>query len=215
MRNCSHKVSMFLILAALTMMVSSAWASKTRTSVETKKVSLPVEVQYQFSRLVRPGAMIKVQEGQPGYVLRTYTVTFDENDKPIERELSEEQRFAGKPTVFNINRSGFSTSRGNYQRGRVLDMKASGYDSSPRTIGRGAVGRTKLGYRADYGHAAVDPRVVPLGSLIYVEGYGMALASDVGRAIRGRRIDLCFTSRSQAMRFGRRNVRVHVLRAGK
>jgi 3D (Asp-Asp-Asp) domain-containing protein len=215
MRNCSHKVSMFLTLAAMTMMVKSAWASKTRTSVETKRVPLPVEVQYQFSRLVRPGAMIKAQEGQPGYVMRTYTVTYDEKDKPIERELTEEQRFAGTPTIFHINRSGFSTSRGNYMRGRVLDMKASGYDASPRTIGRTAAGRTKLGYRADYGHAAVDPRVVPLGSLIYVEGYGMALASDIGRAIRGKRIDLCFSSRSQAMRFGRRPVRVHVLRSGK
>jgi len=211
MRNCSHTVSKFIALAALTTVVSPVWAGKIRTQVETRRVSLPVEVQYQFSRLVRPGALVKAQEGQPGTITRTYQVTFDEQDKPVKRVLIDTERTAGTPTVFNMNRSGFTTSRGNFRRGKVLEMSASAYDASPRTLGRRASGRTKMGYRAEFGHVAVDPRVVPLGSLVYVEGYGFAMASDIGGAIRGRRIDLCFNSRSQAMRFGRRKVKVHVL----
>ncbi len=47
-----------------------------------------------------------------------------------------------------------------------------------------------------------------------IEGYGMAIAADKGRAIRGRRIDLFFHSRQAALQFGRRHVRVHVLTSG-
>ncbi|RYG44200.1 hypothetical protein EON79_15375, partial [bacterium] len=76
-------------------------------------------------------------------------------------------------------------------------------------------GRTALGMRAGYGHVAVDPRVIKLGSIVYVEGYGMAIASDTGGAIKGRRIDLCFQTRGQAMTFGRKQVKVHVLRSAR
>jgi 3D (Asp-Asp-Asp) domain-containing protein len=71
-------------------------------------------------------------------------------------------------------------------------------------------GRTRLGYRADYGHVAVDPRVIPLGSLVYVEGYGFALASDTGSAIKGNRIDLCYPDWGTADRYGVKKVTVHV-----
>ena len=48
--------------------------------------------------------------------------------------------------------------------------------------------------------------------MIFVEGYGFALACDKGSAIKGDRIDLCFGNRSQALRFGRKTVRVHVFK---
>jgi 3D (Asp-Asp-Asp) domain-containing protein len=47
---------------------------------------------------------------------------------------------------------------------------------------------------------------------VYVEGYGFAIACDTGGAIKGNKIDLCFNSRSTALRHGRRTVRVHVLK---
>jgi 3D (Asp-Asp-Asp) domain-containing protein len=87
-------------------------------------------------------------------------------------------------------------------------MSASAYDPNPR----GGTGRTSLGHRAKFGHVAVDPKVIPLGSLLYIEGYGFALASDTGGAIKGNRIDLCYNSRAQAFQFGRRKVKVHVLK---
>jgi len=113
-----------------------------------------------------------------------------------------------KDTIFLISRSGFPTSRGSFVRGTVRTMAASAYDPNPR----GGSGRTATGYRAKFGHVAVDPKVIPLGSLLYIEGYGFALASDTGGAIRGNRIDLCYNSRGQAFQFGRRKVTVHVLK---
>ncbi|MFN4034147.1 MAG: 3D domain-containing protein, partial [Fimbriimonadales bacterium] len=82
-----------------------------------------------------------------------------------------------------------------------------------RSGGGTGSGRTASGLPAGYGLVAVDPRVIPLGTVLYIEGYGMAIAADTGRAIRGHTIDLCFATRAQALQFGRRQVRVHILRA--
>jgi len=70
---------------------------------------------------------------------------------------------------------------------------------------------TASGHRAVRGVIAVDPNVIPLGTWVYVEGYGRALASDTGGAIRGYIIDLCFDTVAEAIQHGRRNVRVWIL----
>jgi 3D (Asp-Asp-Asp) domain-containing protein len=57
----------------------------------------------------------------------------------------------------------------------------------------------------------VDPRVIPLGTRLYIPGYGFAIAGDTGGAIVGRRIDLGFDSLGDAMAFGRRAVKVYTL----
>jgi len=50
-----------------------------------------------------------------------------------------------------------------------------------------------------------------LGSRLYVPGYGHALAADVGGAIKGNRIDLCFDTYNEAIQYGRRTVKVYIL----
>ena len=76
----------------------------------------------------------------------------------------------------------------------------------------GCGGITKAGVQAGRGIVAVDPRFIPLGTKLYVPGYGRALAADTGGAIQGRRIDLGFDSLREARRFGRREIVVYVLR---
>lgn len=61
---------------------------------------------------------------------------------------------------------------------------------------------------------AVDPRVIPLGSILWIEGLGIGMASDTGRLIKGRRVDVCFRTMSEAWRYGRRNINVVLLRKG-
>ena len=63
-----------------------------------------------------------------------------------------------------------------------------------------------------YSTIAVDPRVIPLGSKVYVEGYGYALAVDTGGDIKGNRIDLFMLSEDEAMTWGRQPVRVYILK---
>jgi 3D (Asp-Asp-Asp) domain-containing protein len=70
--------------------------------------------------------------------------------------------------------------------------------------------RTSTGRPARMGMVAVDPRVIPMNSLLYVEGYGWAVAADTGGVIKGQKIDVCLGSRSDALQWGRRKVRIIV-----
>ena len=58
---------------------------------------------------------------------------------------------------------------------------------------------------------AVDPSVIPLGSKVWVEGYGYAIAGDTGGAIKGNKIDIFMADRSAALAFGRKQVKIKIL----
>lgn len=57
---------------------------------------------------------------------------------------------------------------------------------------------------------AVDPTVIPLGSVVYVEGYGYAIAGDTGSAIKGNKIDVFVPTRAKALQWGIRRVNVTI-----
>jgi 3D (Asp-Asp-Asp) domain-containing protein/uncharacterized protein YabE (DUF348 family) len=76
----------------------------------------------------------------------------------------------------------------------------------------GCSGRTAIGRPAGHGIVAVDPRIIPLGTRLFIPGYGAALAGDTGGSIHGNRIDLGFNSWRDAMLFGRRQVTVYRLK---
>ena len=91
----------------------------------------------------------------------------------------------------------------------VYSMEATAYTAWTATAH--PTGRTASGTPAGYGVVAVDPRVIRLGSHVFVPGYGLAVASDTGGAIVGDRIDLCMESVRDAIIFGRRPVKVYVV----
>lgn len=116
-------------------------------------------------------------------------------------------------------KQGSQASRG-AARG-VVTMNASAYDLSFASTGKNpgdrGYGITASGTQVRPGVVSVDPRVIPLGTRLYIESldgsadYGHAVAEDTGGAIKGNKIDLFFSSRSGALNFGRRNVKVHIL----
>ena len=71
-------------------------------------------------------------------------------------------------------------------------------------------GRTASGLPVGVGVVAVDPTLIPLGTRMYVPGYGPAVAADVGSAVRGYVIDLWMPSRAQARAWGRRTVTITI-----
>jgi 3D (Asp-Asp-Asp) domain-containing protein len=91
--------------------------------------------------------------------------------------------------------------------GRTLDVEATGY--APNVDGVGT--RTATGDQAGYGIIAVDPRVIPLGTKLYVPGYGFGVAADTGGAIKGNRIDLCYNTGDEAIQWGRRDVTITIV----
>lgn len=84
-------------------------------------------------------------------------------------------------------------------------------ESSAYTWGAGASGLTSLGLTPRKGIVAVDPRVIPYYTKLYIPGYGMAMAGDTGGAIRGHRIDLFMNSVWECYQWGRRDVEIYVL----
>ncbi len=58
---------------------------------------------------------------------------------------------------------------------------------------------------------AVDPDVIPLGTKVYIEGYGYATAADTGGAIKGNKIDVFFPSKTEAYKWGRKKVTIKIL----
>ena len=179
---------------------------------ETATESIAFDTIKSFSKSLPPGYVRETQAGERGERQVRYSVRY-ENGRRVSRTVldarSDEE--AVHRTV-TIGSRGRYTSRGAFRTGRVLRMRASAYDPGPRSCGKWANGTTACGLRAGYGVVAVDPRVIPLGSKLYVEGYGYAIAGDKGRAIKGNRIDLGFSTYREAIRYGRKPVTVHVLR---
>jgi len=71
-------------------------------------------------------------------------------------------------------------------------------------------GITATGLRARKGLVAVDPKVIRLGTRLYIDGYGIAIAADTGGWIKGNRIDLCFDSLEECYRYGRKKIYVYL-----
>ncbi len=87
----------------------------------------------------------------------------------------------------------------------------------PETITFEATAYTWTGYRTatgtwpSRGTVATDPRVIPLGTELHIEGYGPAVAADTGGAIQGQRVDLYMDTEHECWQWGRRKVEVRVL----
>jgi len=95
---------------------------------------------------------------------------------------------------------------------RVLTMVATAYNGSPSMNGAWGAISAWTGQPLQPGDVAVDPSVIPLGTHLYVQGYGPALADDTGSAIVGDRIDLYFAEPATAVaHYGIRTVKVYVL----
>lgn len=121
--------------------------------------------------------------------------------QPVTQVIRVGTKVPRRPTLASL--PGPQVTRGS----RSLIMVATAY-----AAGTGGAGwRTATGTGVYRGIVAVDPRVIPLGTRLYIEGYGPAIAADTGGAIRGNRIDLGFGSRAEALQFGRRSVVVHIL----
>lgn len=149
-----------------------------------------------------------VQAGENGLKKSTVRIRFEDGVKVATDVLAETVAVSSKPQVIRIGtRAMIDTSRGSLNFRSVRYMEATAYLP---TDGSGH-GITASGIAARRGIVAVDPRVIPLGTRVYVPGYGMGLAADTGGAIKGDKIDLCMENASEAWNFGRRTVKVYVL----
>ncbi|GAB6437537.1 cell wall-binding protein EntD [Bacillus luti] len=128
-----------------------------------------------------------------------------ESSKPVEKAKSVAKPVA-KSTVTSAPAGG----------GREITVEATAYTANPSENGTyGGRVRTAMGHdltaNPNMKVIAVDPKVIPLGSKVWVEGYGEAIAGDTGGAIKGNRIDVLVGSDGSANSWGRKSVKVKVI----
>ena len=127
-----------------------------------------------------------------------------------EQQLIAVQTAQEAPQIPEIKTSSSTLSRGgsgSLSYSQALTMEATAYCGDGVTASGSSTVRNPNGYST----IAVDPRVIPLGTKVYVEGYGYAVACDIGGAIKGNIIDLFVNSQAEAENWGRRSVTVYIL----
>lgn len=97
------------------------------------------------------------------------------------------------------------------QSGKEMTVSATAYTAY--CAGCSGVTRTGIDLRSNPNQKviAVDPSVIPLGSKVWVEGYGTAIAGDTGGAIKGNKIDVFIPTQGEALNWGRKNVTIKIL----
>ena len=184
---------------------------KTRLTVYR---AVPVSIEYdgETRQVMTSRATVGEAVEEAGFYMGDYdsSVAYDAKvEENMKISLSDSAAFVARKQEEAERRqqAQVETSRGMTRYSDALYMEATAYLPSDG----GGSGITASGIPATYGVAAVDPSVIPLGTRLYIPGYGEAIAADTGGAIVGHKIDLCMESYGEAMEFGRQNVTVYVL----
>ncbi|MGH7709414.1 MAG: ubiquitin-like domain-containing protein [Vulcanimicrobiaceae bacterium] len=184
--------------------------------VKTLRKEIAASTKVRFDPALAPGKTRVLSRGSNGLSLVTYRITRHGDAKPVKYVVSKRIVRPAKPRIVLHGIDEMRAFRmaanathdfGSHVVGSALRMVATAYVANCA----GCSGITKLGMPAGHGIVAVDPHVIPLGTPLFIPGYGKAIAGDVGSAIRGQRIDLGFNSLRDALMFGRREITVYVL----
>jgi 3D (Asp-Asp-Asp) domain-containing protein len=172
-------------------------SSSTGTRSISQREPIPYSTLRKATTQLRSGASRVIQNGVNGEKEVVFKVTTRPDGVELHREKISE-KIVKKPVNEIVQEGQRATlpSRGYFSGRRMLTMIPTTYD--PYNCGGDGRGLTRTGLKARFGIVAVDPRFIPLGTRLYVEGYGYALAADTGGAIKGNRIDLCVDSKHQA-----------------
>ena len=177
------------------------------TKIETRTVEVPVVVQYERVDTLPKGEEKVLQEGTVGLDEVEEEIHYKQGDVIDTKELQRKTITPMQPKVVQVGTREVEVSR-SYDRVReVITMEATAYLPTDG----GGDGITATGIRARHGVVAVDPNVIPLGTRVYIPGYGEAIAADTGGDIIGNRIDVVLEDYGSAMQFGRRTVDVYIL----
>ncbi|WP_346889413.1 3D domain-containing protein [Clostridium sp. UBA1056] len=169
---------------------------------------------------LKQGVEEVVQDGSNGERTITTEVVY-ENGKEVNRRVVKEvvsknpiNKILDIGTLVAVERpSRGSSSDQDFEYSSVISCESTAYTSDRGDSGTVTATGTTVKRNPDgYSTVAVDPRVIPLGTKLYIEGYGLAIAEDTGGAILGNKVDVYVNSYDEAVNWGRRQVNVYILK---
>ena len=207
---------------------------KTASEVISEDVQIPFETKNRDNNSLEIGKSNLVQEGRDGLKTVEYEITYHDGEEvsrvvvgeTIQKEMVTQVReigTRGSMYDYQIASHGFlQTSRsGELKYSAVLLVDATAYDASFESNGKhpdaNGQANTATGTKTRPGVVAVDPRIIPYHTKMWIEAvdgswvYGVGYAEDTGGAIKGNKIDLFFNTRSEVYSFGRRKAKVYIL----
>lgn len=204
------------LAAGMTIRVPDVFVRVTR-----QEATVAAPVHYEKDSSLPKGVKSIVAKGRPGTAMRVYRVLVANGTemtptltavktlrKPVPRIVAVGTATPGKGGLLSaMHLKGRGGSAKPPVGGRRMRVEATGYSAQEP----GLDFTTATGARAVRGVIAVDPRVIPLGTRVYVPGYGYAVAADTGGAIKGARIDLCYDTVAECNEWGRRKVTIIIL----
>lgn len=163
---------------------------------------LPLQVRREWDIFLEPGRQKVLDPGRPGVIRDTIMVSYNDGKVLERKRVNSKLIVKPRPSVIAMGSYNAVSRQVPMRVGKVDKFEATAYTHTGY--------RTAVGAKTRRGIIAVDPRVIPFGAKLYVEGYGYGIAADTGGAIKGRRIDLFFETESEAVKWGRRNVNVYI-----
>jgi 3D (Asp-Asp-Asp) domain-containing protein len=183
--------------------------TRVRDRIVYETEPIPSPVTWVDDAYLAPGQSEVRSPGRPGVLLKKYDVT-TENDVDVSRRQTGSELV--QQPVPQVIACGIKTDAAQ----RLTASRGSGAQVT-RTLQVTATAYTRTGYKTAsgvwpyVGGVAVDPAVIPIGSKIYIDGYGPARAVDTGGLIKGNRIDLFFDTESECQAWGRRSVTASIM----
>lgn len=156
--------------------------------------------------------LVEVQEGFSGHRYRRIKITYHDG-REFCRQVVEDRM--DKKLVHKLilkNKRGKPVKEYDLTKTKAMTMIATSYYRYDPLCYPGGDGvHTYLGLELRRGLVAVDPKLIPLRTRLYIPGYGYAYAADTGSAIKGKRIDICLDSKQESDRFGKKPLKVYIL----
>ncbi len=179
----------------------------------TEEHEIAYDTQKREDSSLEAGLTRVYNSGVTGLVEVIYQVKYEDGVEVAREEKARKTIREPSPLILLVG-SLQQVSRGgqNIRFERALEVTTTAYCPCAKCCGPTAVGMTSTGLPATKGVIAVDPRVIPLGTRVYVDGYGEAVAADVGSAIKGNKIDVCFDTHEEALAWGVKKNKVYILR---
>lgn len=190
-------IVLFKVYPSMSQASNSAKQTKTVAKAEVAKSSQAEE----NDKLAKSTESSSTQSQTGSSVARTTAATKNtavQSAKSTAPQPAKTTQTAAPQRQENVSRGGT----------RTLYMVATGYTDAPEENYPWAGAPSYIGLPLARGIVAVDPNVIPMGTKLYVEGYGEAIAADQGGAIKGNRIDLFFDSKWEANTWGMKKVKV-------